>query len=133
MKIHIRDRHKVLFSIFFLASYFYWKKSFLTPKAQRCLFLSSVTAHAQLLGCVQLFATCSLPGSSVHGIFLSKNAGVGCHFILQRIFPTQGWNPSLQCLLYQQMDSLPPGKPSDIVVKSKNKDILSYFIFFGIL
>ena len=27
----------------------------------------------------------------------------------------------------------PPGKPPDIVVKSKNKDILSYFIFFGIL
>ena len=32
----------------------------------------------------------SLPGSSVHGIFFSKNAGVGCHFLLQRIFPTQG-------------------------------------------
>ena len=22
-----------------------------------------------------------------------KNTGVGCHFLLQGIFPTQGWNP----------------------------------------
>ena len=26
---------------------------------------------------------CSPPGSSVHGIFLGKNTGVGCHFLLQ--------------------------------------------------
>ena len=25
---------------------------------------------------------CSLPGSSVHGIFQAKNIGVGCHFLL---------------------------------------------------
>ena len=24
-----------------------------------------------------------------------KNTGVGCHFLLQRIFPTLGWNPGL--------------------------------------
>ena len=24
-----------------------------------------------------------------------KNTGVGCHFLLQDIFPTQGWNPGL--------------------------------------
>ena len=24
-----------------------------------------------------------------------KNTGVGCHFLLQGIFPTQGWNPRL--------------------------------------
>ena len=28
--------------------------------------------------------------------FLGKNTGVGCHFHLQRIFPTQGSNPGLQ-------------------------------------
>ena len=27
--------------------------------------------------------------------FLGKDTGVGCHFILQGIFPTQGWNPGL--------------------------------------
>ena len=26
---------------------------------------------------------------------LGKNTGVGCHFLLQGIFPTQGWNPGL--------------------------------------
>ena len=38
---------------------------------------------------------CSLPGSSVHGIFPGENPEVGCHFPFQRIFPTQGSNPSL--------------------------------------
>ena len=37
--------------------------------------------------------------TSVHG----KNTGVGCHFLLQGIFPTQGSNPSL---LHWQVDSL---------------------------
>ena len=35
-----------------------------------------------------------------------KNAGVGCHFLLQGIFPTQGSNPPLSCLLPWQVDSL---------------------------
>ena len=30
-----------------------------------------------------------------------------CHFLLQGIFPTQGSNPCLLCLLYWQADSLP--------------------------
>ena len=38
---------------------------------------------------------CSLPGSSVHGILPGKNTGVGCHFLLQGIFLTQGSKPSL--------------------------------------
>ena len=29
-----------------------------------------------------------------------KNTGVGCHVLLQGIFPTQGLNPSLLCLLH---------------------------------
>ena len=35
---------------------------------------------------------CSPLGSSVPGIFLSKNTAVACHFLLQGIFLTQGWN-----------------------------------------
>ena len=56
----------------------------------------------------------SLPGFSVHGILQAKNTGVGCHALLQRIFPTQRSNPHLSCLLHWQADSLPlapPGKP----------------------
>ena len=37
----------------------------------------------------------SLPGSSVHGNSPGKNTGVGCHALLQGIFPTQGSNPGL--------------------------------------
>ena len=36
---------------------------------------------------------CNLPGSSVHGSFLGKSTGVGCHFLLQGIFLNQGLNP----------------------------------------
>ena len=38
---------------------------------------------------------CSPPGSSVHRDSPGKNTGVGCHALLQGIFPTQGSNPSL--------------------------------------
>ena len=38
---------------------------------------------------------CSPPGSSVHGDSPGKNAGVGCHALLQGVFPTQGSNPGL--------------------------------------
>ena len=37
----------------------------------------------------------SLPGSSVHGDSPGKNTGMGCHTLLQGIFPTQGSNPGL--------------------------------------
>ena len=36
--------------------------------------------------------------------FPGKNTGVSFHFLLQRIFPTQGLNP---CLLHWRVDSLP--------------------------
>ena len=36
-----------------------------------------------------------------------KNTGVGCHFLLQGIFPTQGSNPCLLPLLHCQADALP--------------------------
>ena len=43
---------------------------------------------------------CSPPGSSVSGISPSRNTGVGCHFLLQGIFPTQESNLSLLSLLH---------------------------------
>ena len=56
----------------------------------------------------------SLLDSSVHGIL---QAGEGCRALLQGIFPTQGLNPCLLCLLHWKVDSLPlepPGKPINI-------------------
>ena len=49
------------------------------------------------------FTDCSLPGSSVHGIFLARIWN-GCHFHLQGIFLTQGSNLGL---LHWQADPLP--------------------------
>ena len=63
---------------------------------------------------------CSPPGSTVWD-FPGKNTGVGCHFLLQGIFLTQGSNPHLLHLLHWQVDSLPlchlgsPGNKSWLV------------------
>ena len=56
--------------------------------------------------------------------FPSKNTGVGCYFLLQGIFPTQGSNPCLLCLLlHWQVGSLPLshlGKPQLICMSPKS-------------
>ena len=66
------------------------------------------------LSCVWL---CNLigrspPGSSVHGDSPGKNTGVGCHTLLQGIFPTKGLNLHLLCLLHWQVVSLPLAPPA---------------------
>ena len=55
---------------------------------------------------------CSLSGPSVHGVFPGKDIRVGCHSLLQGIFPTQGSNSGF---LYWQagfLPSEPPGRSS---------------------
>ena len=50
-----------------------------------------------------------------------KDTGVGCHSLLQGIFPTQGSNPHFLHLLHWQVGSLPlapPGKSKNIVVRA---------------
>ena len=54
------------------------------------------------------------------GILQAKNTGVGCHTLLQGIFPTQGSNPGLpHCrqILYH-LSPEPPGKPKNTGVGS---------------
>ena len=86
----------------------------------RKLFILKVFSHlcvcAQSLSHIWLCdpMDCSPPGSSVHGISQGKNTGVGCLFRLQGVFPTQGSNPPLLCLLHWLVGSLPlepPGEP----------------------
>ena len=53
--------------------------------AQSCLTLCNIMGYSRL-------------GSSVHEDSPGKNAGVGCHALLQGIFPIWGSNPGLlQC------------------------------------
>ena len=61
----------------------------------------------------------SPPGSSIHGTSQARITGVGCRFLLQGIFSTQGLNPSLLPLLQWQVDSFPSelsGKPSKNII-----------------
>ena len=67
---------------------------------------SRPTVRSHGLEPARLLCPWNLPG---------KNAGVGCHFLLQGIFLTQGSNLSLLHLLHWQANSLPtalPGKPN---------------------
>ena len=61
---------------------------------------------AELLSCTQLF--CDPKDGPTRLLcpwdFSGKNTGMGCHFFLQGIFPTQGSDPRL---LRWQADSLP--------------------------
>ena len=63
-------------------------------KATRCccVLLWLVTQS-----CLTLFSPmdCRPPGSSVHGDSPGQDTGMGCHALLQGIFPTQGSNPGL--------------------------------------
>ena len=67
-------------------------------------YLELMCVRARLLqSCLTLY--CSPPGFSVHQDSPGKNPGVGCHALLQEIFPTQGLNPRLLRLLHWQEGS----------------------------
>ena len=58
--------------------------------------------------------------------FPGKNTGVGCHFLLQGIFPTQGWNPHFFASPKPAGGFLtiaPPGKPFPLLTTDQK---LSY-------
>ena len=74
-----------------------------------CWILTGMHVCAQSLqSCLTLCdpADCSPPGSSAWDS-PGKTTGVGCRALLQGIFPTQGSNLHLFCLLHWQVGSLP--------------------------
>ena len=84
---------------------------------------------------------CSLPGSSVHGIFQARvlewgAIALGCHFLLQVLFPTQGSN---SCLLHWQVGSLSmshresPNYNTTIYLKTLNLIERNTFLFFFLI
>ena len=88
-----------------------WNYNYLQVLTERCV-------HAQSLSHVWLFVT---PWTVAHHApcrwdFPGKNTGMGCHFLLQEIFPTHGLNGHLWQLLHWQEDVLPvshPGSPTE--------------------
>ena len=87
--------------------------------------------HAKLLqSCLTLCdpMDCSPPGKNMGGKNTGKNTGVGCHALLQEIFPTQGLNFHLLCLLCKQAGSLPlapPGSPTNWTAAAAAKSLQS--------
>ena len=76
-----------------------WKRSVFIPipKKGNARGCSKVKVKVKLLSHVQLFGT---PWTVAHQApplwdSAGKNTGVGCHFLLQGIFPTQRSNPGL--------------------------------------
>ena len=72
-------------------------------------FTNWAIREALILGLLYGFPCASVGEESICnvgylGLIPGKNTGVCCHFLLQRIFLTQGSNP---CLLHWQADSLP--------------------------
>ena len=67
---------------------------------------------------------CNPPGCSVCGVSSGKNTGVGCHALLQGIFPSQGSNPTSPSLQVSSLPSEPPGV-------LKNTGVGSLFLLQG--
>ena len=87
-------------------------------------FISTVFLGSIYMRCVcaKLLQSCPTLCDPVERFFCpldypGKNDGVDCHSLLQGIFPTQGLNSSLLCLLHRQAGSLPLAPPGvyDIV------------------
>ena len=51
------------------------------------------------------------------------NTGVGCHALLQGIFPTQGSNPRSPALQADSLPSEPAGKPETSVTLYNKTDV----------
>ena len=80
-------------------------------------------SHARMLNCSAVSTLSnptdySLPGSSVHRIFPGKSSGMGCHSLLQGIFPTQGLNLGL---LHWEANSLLLVLSSSLLLSANSK------------
>ena len=102
---------------------FEWEPRFListpTHKLNGLSSLTFALVRSRVRVCVCVCVLCSVVSNSLwsRGLQLTRflclwdspgrNTGVGCYFLLQEIFLTQGSNPHLLCLLHWQTDSLP--------------------------
>ena len=104
-------------------------------ESQRCMWSDIITKKivtwVKLILIAWLIAMlCSVMSDSLqpHGLkptrllcpwdFPGKNIGVGCHFLLQGIFPTQGSNPHPLHLLHWQEYSLPLHHLGSLVLRA---------------
>ena len=88
-------------------------------------YSASIVIMLSHFSCVHLFVTL---WTLAHPATLSmespgKNTGVGFHALLQRIFPTQGSNLCLLCLLHWEAGSLPPAPPGKLSLILRERQI----------
>ena len=90
----------------------------------------NVTLHACLVASIVSDFSNTMDCSHQAPLFMGfsrKNTAVDCHVILQRIFPTQGSNLHLLCLLHWLLHSLPLTPP--VKPKCYSKNVLFSFLF----
>ena len=99
--ICLRHSWLPLFFLAFLFSFFFFWHDF-----NLLVLLGSLLLFSHYVTCGSFAApwTVARQAPLCSQDFLGKNTGVGCHFLLQGIFLTQGSNP---CLLHWQADSSP--------------------------
>ena len=85
----------------------------------KCTCFLCACMHAQSCLTVCNSMDCSPPGFSVHGDSLSKNTGVGCHFLFQGIFSTWGLN-RVSCITGGFFTAWAIRELSYIIVNNKN-------------
>ena len=97
----------------------------LSLMAIKCQLLClSAFKHMSMLSSDWLFAAPWTARLLSPWIFPGRNTRVGCHSLLQGIFPSQGLNPCRLCLLSWQADSLPLASPEK---PHLNKDFIKYW------
>ena len=91
------------------------KRYVLTTKQLCLICFGRVCVHTQVCWTFYNPMDCNLPQSSVHRIFQTRILEWVVISYSRGIFPTQGWNLCLLCLLQWQADfvllTAPPGKP----------------------
>ena len=97
---------------------FFHSQFFSLPLSNKLLAKISKIHSRAIHGCLYCLCVCSVVSDFLwpHGLYSTmflfswdspgKNTGVGCHFLLQGILPTQGSSPRLLHLLHWQADSL---------------------------
>ena len=76
----------------------------------QCMDMKSESELADSCPTVSDPLDCSLPGSSVHGIFQAR---IGCHALLQGNLPNPGTKPRSPALLADPLPSESPGRPKN--------------------
>ena len=116
----------------------------LTAGSIHCLLEWGVFVCSVMSSCLQTMDLARQASLSMG--FPGKNTGVGCHSLLQGIFPTQESSPCLLCLLNLQANSLPltpPGKQAiffffgphamiwTTIPPARYTNLLPHYLFLG--